>query len=143
MLSKYSKFYISVYLSLILTVFTILLNTFILVILYNKTFFRDNQNIYRYLRTNSYLNICFIIIFPVKLVKNCNDEDLFCSSIYDSIYVAYLNMILIKLIRNSLQTSSNLTQVSYTLSRYITVTLTKSHLLKLFDSVKCMNIFYL
>ena len=135
MLSNYGKFYLSVYFSPIFSFFAIFINALLLVILSNKTLFKDNKRIYRYLRINAYLNISFIAIFSVKIVNNCKNDDLFCSSIYDSVYVAYYNIIFIKLIGNTLQTASNLAHVSFSLSRYIFITQTKSKILKLFDNI--------
>jgi len=68
-------------------------------------------------------------------MTNCNNDDLFCSLIYDSIYVKYFNAIFIKLIGNSLQTAINISHISFTLSRYITITQTKSKSLLKFNNI--------
>jgi len=135
MLSKYGKYYESVYLSPLFCILTIVVNAFLFYILSNKTVFKQNQKIYQYLKINSFLNISFIAIVSLRLITICEDEDLFCLADNDSIYVRYYNIIFIKLIGNSLQTASNIAHVSFTLSRYIAITQTQSKPLKIFDKI--------
>jgi hypothetical protein len=135
-LSKYGKYYISLYVSPIISFFAIIMNILLLKVLSNdKLFQKKSERIYRYLKMNSYFNIIYIIITSFKLMTNCNNNDLFCSSIYDSIYVKYFNVIFIKLIGKSLQTAINISHISFTLSRYITITQTKSKSLLLFNKI--------
>ncbi len=135
MLSKYSKFYLSLYLSPIFSLLAILINLLVLKILSNEIFPKDSERLYRYLKINSYLNIVYILIASFRLMNNCYSEDLFCSSIHDSIYVKYYNIIFIKLIGNTLQTVSNICHVAFTLSRYITIKPTNIKLLVLFNKL--------
>ena len=91
----------------------------------------DFGKFYRYLKINSYLNIIFVVITSLKILKDCTNWDLFCSLFYNSVYA----IIIVKLIGNSVQTASNLAHVSFTLSRFIAITSTKSKYLLIFDKI--------
>ena len=59
----------------------------------------------------------------------------FCYITKDSIYIQYFKLISVRLICNILSTASNITYVSFTLSRYIVITNTKLRILKLFNDI--------
>ena len=112
-LSKYSKLIISVYLNPVFSFLCFISNVLLIFVISNNNFsIGEYGQIYKFLKINSYLNICYILILASKLIINCDFEDLFCSQIHNSVYVQYYNIFVIKLIGNILQTASNITQLT-------------------------------
>jgi hypothetical protein len=130
-LSKYSYSLLSLYMNPIFSFISILLNLLVFLILSNKKEIPKEMNkMYTYLRLNSILNIIFIIIRLFKLMDICSHEDDTCRSIYSkSKTIQYFKIIFIRIIGNIFQSASNLTHITFTLSRYLTVSNNKSNFL--------------
>ncbi len=105
----------------------ILLSILILVILSSEKIPKEMNKMYTYLKIYIVLNIVFTIIRLFKLIDRCSIEDLICVTIHSkSEKIQYFKIIFIRIIGNIFQSASNLTHITYTLSRYISVSNSKS-----------------
>jgi len=128
-LSKYSHLILSIYINPIISIISILFNLFTLAILSSKQIAKEMNRMYNYLKINSVLNIIFMIIRLFKLIDTCSTDDIICITINSkSKSIQYFKIIFIQIIGNSFQSASNLAHVTYTLSRYLTVSNNKSPL---------------
>jgi len=136
-LSKHSQIILSLYMNPIFSIISILFNLLIFIILSNKKEIPKEMNkMYSYLKINSMFNIILIIIRLFKLIDTCSNEDLICISIYSkSKNIQYFKIIFIRIIGNTFQAASNLTHITYTLSRYITVSNNKSNFLNFIHQI--------
>jgi hypothetical protein len=136
-LSKYSYSLLSLYMNPVFSFISILLNLLVFLILSDKKEIPKEMNkMYTYLRLNSILNIIFIIIRLFKLIDTCSNEDIICLSVYSkSKSIQYFKIIFIRIIGNLFQSASNLTHVTFTLSRYLTVSNNKSTCLNIIHKI--------
>jgi hypothetical protein len=126
-LSKYSDLILSFYLNPIFSIISILFSLLIIIILSSKEIPKEMNRMYTYLRINSVLNIIFISIRLFKLIDTCLSQDFICRTIHSkSERIQYFKIIFIHIIGNIFQSASNLTHITYTLSRFITVSNHKS-----------------
>jgi hypothetical protein len=126
-LSKYSELILSLYLNPIFSIISILFSVLIIIILSSKEIPKEMNRMYTYLRINSVLNIIFISIRLFKLIDTCLSQDFICRTIHSkSERIQYFKIIFIHIIGNIFQSASNLTHITYTLSRFITVSNHKS-----------------
>lgn len=79
----------------------------------------------------------------MKLIMDCKFLDLFCSSIYESIYTQYFNIVVIKLLGATFRTASNIAHISFTLSRYIVITSSESKFLLRLNKLKLKTYIFL
>jgi hypothetical protein len=129
-LSKYSDLILSLYLNPIFSIISILFSVLIIIILSSKEIPKENNRMYTYLRINSVLNIIFVFIRLFKLIDTCLSQDVICLAIHSkSESIQYFKIIFIHIIGNVFQSASNLTHITYTLSRFITVSNHKSSFL--------------
>jgi len=127
-LSRYTHLIFSIYINVIFSFVSILFNILILIVS-SKNMPKEFNRMYSYLKINSCLNIIYIIIRLFKLIDNCSSDDIICTTINSkSQFIQYFKIIFIRMIGNTFQTASNLTQITFTLSRYITITNNKSFL---------------
>jgi hypothetical protein len=131
--SKYLDLYFSVFLNPILSFISILINILMIKILENIK--KNIKNNYAYLKIHMVSNIIFIIIINFDLFTKCLRDQLFCSSISNTIYVQYINVYFIKWFKGSLITFSNITYTSFILTRYIQVTDSKNKSLLRFKKI--------
>jgi hypothetical protein len=136
-LSDYSQLILTLYLNPIFSIISILFNLLIFIILSNKKVIPKEMNkMYTYLRLYSILNIIFIAIKLFKLIDTCSIEDVICRSSYSkSKSIQYFKIIFIRIIGNTFQSASNLTHITYTLSRFITVSNNKSAFLNIIHRI--------
>jgi hypothetical protein len=126
-LSKYSDLILSLYLNPIFSIISILFSFLIIIILSSKEIPKEKNRMYSYLRINSVLNIIFVSIRLFKLIDTCSSQDIICTTIHSkSKSIQYFKIIFIHIIGNIFQSASNLTHITYTLSRFITVSNQKS-----------------
>jgi hypothetical protein len=131
--SKYLDLYFSVFLNPILSFICILINILMSKIL--KNIKKEIKKNYVYLIIHLVSNIIYIIIINFELLAKCLRDDLFCSSVSNTIYVQYINVYFIKWFKGSLITFSNITYTSFILTRYIQVTDSKSKNLLKFKKI--------
>ena len=129
-------FIFSVYINLIFSFIAIVFNSLIFLILSSKLIPKEFQKMYIYMKINSVLNILYVLVKSLQLIHNCVNEDFFCSTIHFlPVNIQYFNIIFIKIIGNTFQSASHLTQIAFTLFRYATITNSKSIFLIWFHKV--------
>lgn len=132
-LSNLSKLIFSQYINTTFLFVSLLINVATIVILSNNTI-RDKM--YTFLRINSYVNLIYSFLLVMRYIfYACDKKSIFCVQIYESVYLQYLNLVLTKLVGNSLKTASNMTHISFTLSRYVKITNTTNRFLIKFNNV--------
>jgi len=125
--AEYSEVILSLYMNPLFSFIAILLSILILVILSSEKIPKEMNKMYTYLKIYIVLNIVFTIIRLFKLIDRCSIEDLICVTIHSkSEKIQYFKIIFIRIIGNIFQSASNLTHITYTLSRYISVSNSKS-----------------
>ena len=126
--SEYAHFIFSTYINLIFSLIAIFLCLLILITLSNKRkITKEFEKTYSFIKIYTCLNILFISVRLIRLIANCSFQDIICLTIYQkSESYQYVKIIFIRLIGNLFQTAANLTQIIYTLSRYIIITNSKS-----------------
>jgi len=135
-LSNYSHLILSVYLNPIISIISILFNILIFITLISKKLPKETIRMYNFLKINSIFNIIFLIIKLFKLIDTCNQKDVICLFIYSkSVSLQYFKIIFIHVFGNVFQSTSNLTHITFTLSRYISITNSKSSFLKMIQSI--------
>jgi len=80
-------------------------------------------------------NLIYIILVYFDLLTKCMQDEIFCSSVSNSIYVQYINTYFVKWLKGSLITFSNITYTSFILARYIQVSDTKNENLLKFKKI--------
>ncbi len=133
--SLYLDHYFSIYFNPVLAFVCILINIFMILILSGKNIKKEMRFIYMYLKIHSISNLIYIILVYFDLMGLCVKRDLFCSSLYNSIYIQYINVYILKLFKGFLTTFSNITYTSFILTRYIKISDNKNNLLKKFSKI--------
>jgi len=113
------------------SVLCIILNILTLLVIRNKNISKEFKRTFTYLRIYTFLNCFYLLISLTKFV--CYSDLFECYFTRNYIYVRYLKLIIVQLIGNILKTASNITFVSFTLSRYIVMTSSKLRIFKIFD----------
>jgi hypothetical protein len=132
LLSKLSHFYIFI-LNQVVSLICLFSNIIFIIVISNKNISKEFKKTYKYLRIYTILNSIYIIILFIKFI--CFKDMFFCYITKNSIYIQYFKLISVRLICNILSTASNITYVSFTLSRYIVVTNTKLNIFQKFDDI--------
>jgi len=126
-LAKYSHLILSIYLNPTFSIISIVFNALIFVTLISKNLPKETTRMYYYLKMNSILNIIYLIIRLLKLIDTCNEKDVIClTNLSKSESIQYFKILFIRVLGNVFQSTSNLTHISFTLSRYISITNSKS-----------------
>jgi len=107
------------------------LNILSIIITSNKNINREMKKTYLYLRIYIILNCFYILILFTKFV--CFRDIIYCYKTNVSLKAQYFKFISIRIISNIFKTASNITYLSFTLSRYITATNSKSKVFKYFN----------
>jgi len=139
-LSEYSHSILSLYINTVFSIISMIFNIFVIIIISDGKISKDSNKMYLFLKINSYLNIFYVLIRLLKLVDTCSNvaisEDIFCDTIYSkSKTIQYIKIIFIQIIGNSFQSAANITHITYTLSRYLTVSNNKSPLLTIIHRI--------
>ena len=128
-LAKYSHLILSVYLNPTFSIISILFNALIFITLISKQLPKETTKMYSYLKMNSILNIIYLIIRLFKLIDTCSEKDIICSTnLSKTESIQYFKILFIRVLGNVFQSTSNLTHITFTLSRYISITNNKSFL---------------
>ena len=106
----------------------ILINVLVILIVSTKII---KEKLYIYLKLNAIFNLIFSLISTVRfiLVHESTEE------IKYSIYFQFFNIIVMKLIGNSIKTCSNLSYLSFTLARYLNISTSSNSVLKFFNTL--------
>lgn len=143
-LSQYSKQMLSFYITPINCFISLFINFFIILVLSNKRIFtKEFDHLYSYLKMNAYFNLVYILIIVLKIIRNCDNDSLFCWSNLDVNFVRYFNIFVIKLLGNSTQTAANISHLAFTLSRYITISRKEFCILNKFKQLALKKFFAL
>ena len=135
-LSGITRYIFTIYVNLILSTIGIFVNGLIILILSNRNL--TNDKMYLYLKINAFFNLLHILCLLVKLVfKDFNYTDFIdnWSIKSQSNENYYSRLIFVKLIGNTVKTSSNIAHLSFTLSRFITITSNKMKFLTKFNKL--------
>jgi len=148
LIAKFNIIFFEIVLNPIFCIICLFLSILFLYILSNKKIFKNNLKNYTYLKFHYYIMSFYFLISFFKLFYTCittnefNDAileiDNFCPVDYilsDKI-LFYLNIILLKLIGNSLKTCSCLFYILFSIDRYIRITDKKTKYFKKEKSVK-------
>lgn len=132
-LSSNTQFLFSVYLNPILSLVIMVMNIIIIVILNEIKSAQNCVRMYQHLKTNTYFHLFYLMTQSFKLIMDCKFVDLFCSSIYDSFYAQVFNVYVVKFLGNAFRTASNVSHISFTLSRYAIVVSNNDSILAKFN----------
>ncbi len=117
---------------------------FVASILVIKMFTRKNlkqeiKYLYFYFMINSISILIFVILNSMSLITECTYSNSFCSIVWNSLIVRYINTFALKSIQSVLITFSNMSYASFILRRYIKITSSKNvQLLRINKlSIKC------
>ena len=135
-LSRYSQTIFALYINKIFSLIGIFINILIIIILSSKII---ENKIYIHLKIYSFANLIYIIVLAFGLLTSCAIENIFCSGFYDSIYAQYFDTIFVKMIKNSLKTFSDISYMSFILTRYIKITASTNSYLKRFEKLSLKN----
>jgi hypothetical protein len=134
-LSKYLYNIFTFYVNPILSIICILVNILIVLIFSSRSLKKDIQFLYKYLNIHLIANIIFISIHYLDLINECTYEEIFCSKLNNSIYANFFKTYILKMIKNTLSTFSNIAYTSFVLIRYIKITNTKNLMLLKFKDI--------
>lgn len=134
-LAKVNLYAFTLFVNPLFSLFALLANLLTIIAGSSKNSRKEFDKMYLYLKTCSLFNIGYVVLLCFQITATCIDESFFCSYFHASIYVQYLNLILVKIICNIFKSCSNITQISFTLSRYITISNTTSPILNRFQKV--------
>jgi len=139
-LADITRFIFTIYINLILSIFGLLINGLIVLVLSNTKIMKDKM--YFYLKINAIFNSLHILCLLVELIS----KDFEYSDFVDNFKVRfqnahskeinYIRLIFVTLIGNSVRTCSNIAHLSFTFSRYITVTEKRTWILNKFKNMK-------
>jgi hypothetical protein len=113
------------------SVLCIILNILTLLVIRNKNISKEFKKTFTYLRIYTFLNCFYLLICFAKFI--CYSDLFECYFTRNYIYVRFFKLNSVQLIGNILKTASNITFVSFTLSRYIVMTSSKLRIFKIFD----------
>lgn len=126
-----SSTFLFVYFNMIFSLIGITLNLLMIIVLSSG---KLKDKMYFYLRINSYFNLIYIIILASRLVSaNFNYEEQIRS--FRSLFEQYFSILIVKLGSNIAKSCSNIAYISFTLSRYVTVTDKKNFISKYFYKI--------
>jgi len=131
-LSKYSYIGLFLYVNPILALIMILINILIISVYSVKQLKSEIKQLYTHLKIHLISIILIISLNFFDLIHECKYEEIFCSSINNSIYSFYINVIVIKLVKNSLNTLANISYTGFVLTRFIKITNTRNRTLTKF-----------
>jgi hypothetical protein len=135
--SKISSLIFSVYLNSIFSLIVIIINILTLLIIKSKTIIKEKNAMYNFLFINTNLTLIYILIYALRLIGICIENDYYCSPLNETKFNIYYKTIIILFCGETLKTASNFSYLSFSLSRYIKVTsTTKLGFLLKFDKLK-------
>jgi hypothetical protein len=134
--NKISSLIFSVYLNSIFSLIVIIINILTLLIIKSKTIIKEKNAIYNFLFINTILTLIYIIIYALRLIGICIENDYYCSPLNETKFNIYYKTIVILFCGETLKTASNFSYLSFSLSRYIKVTSSKLSFLLKFDKLK-------
>jgi hypothetical protein len=133
---KMSNLIFTVYLNSIFSLIIIILNILTLKILKTKSIVNEKNPMYNFLFINTILCLIYITICLFKVIGICVDYEFYCSPLIETKFNVYYKTIFVLFIGETIKTASNFSFISFSLSRYIKVTSTKSRLLLKLDKLK-------
>jgi hypothetical protein len=141
---EWVRMIIQVYLKTFLTLFGLLTNVLVLLVLKNKAFAKNFNNImYKHIGFNSMFNFGFCLIQSFSLINLCIfPKSSFCSNIYKTSEAQYVKIVLILFLGNSLRLCCNFSFILFSVSRFCISVSTKSKLFLKFKSLHLKS-FYL
>lgn len=139
-LSKQTHLYIFIT-NQIVSLICIFFNILTILIISKKPKKLEAEKTYKYLRIYTVLNCFYLLILYTKFI--CFKDIFHCYTTKNLVYIQYFKLISVRLVGNTLKTASNITYVSFTLSRYIMVTNYDLKLFKIFQKLSLKFYFLL
>ncbi len=146
-ISTLTRYAFTVYVNLILSVIGIFINSMIILILSYTNLTKDKM--YYYLKINAVFNLFHILSLLMQLISkdfdydsfHGNSREEFIKSQSNEIY--YTKLILVTLIGNTARTSANIAHLSFSMSRYITITGKKTNFIARLKNINTKLFFFL
>lgn len=120
-------------LNIAVSIICFITNLIIMIILLNKKTSKEFIKSYKYLIIHTCFNSLYVLISLFDLI--CNRDRVEHTQICNTEFVQYFKLISFRFIGSVLKTASNISHVSFTLSRYIVMTNTKSKILQKFNMI--------
>ena len=128
------------YINLIFSVASILINLFMIILLTDKKLMATKM--YTHLLINIYFNLVYSVILTVHFVlQNSNDINL--NGVKLSLYSQYIHLIIVKYIGNLVKTGTNISHISFTLCRYISITNKTNFIFDKFYKLNAIKTFFI
>lgn len=134
-LSAHFNYLFKNYFSLILSISGILANVLLILVLSNENM---KDKMYIYMKINCHYNLIHSLISLFKfIIYRCDNS--YSTRLFYNLPVQYANLILVKLIGNTVRNCSNIAHVSFTLSRYLMITKRSNCFLNNLSTRKILN----
>ena len=108
-----------------------------------KTIIKEKNPMYNFLFINTILTLIYILIYALRLIGICIENDYYCSPLNETKFNIYYKTIFILFCGETLKTIFNFSYLSFSLSRYIKVTSSKLSFLLKFDRLKKRYYFFI
>ncbi len=135
-LSLIGSLIFSVYLNPVFSLIVLFLNAITIKIIKSKSVLNEKNPMYKFIYINTIMCMLYIVIFLFKLIGICVDFEFYCSPISETKFKIYYKTIFILFFGETIKTASNFSFVSFSLSRFLKVTSSKSKLLVKLDKLK-------
>jgi hypothetical protein len=132
----------SVYINNIFSLIILILNILTVKILGSKTVKATEKNpMYNFLYLNTIMSMIYVLICLFKTIGICVDKDFYCSPLNETKFNIFYNTIFVLFIGETFKTVSNFSFISFSISRYLLVTSSKSSFLLKLNKLKKFNYF--
>ena len=132
----------------ILCCLSVITNSLTIIVICNKSKKKDfKDQMYKLMILNAMFNIFFCLISITKLGNECIYYywSIFCSSVYQSVFMQYFKIIVVDFLGNTIRTCCGLSYLAFSLSRFILISddLKKNKFLVKFSKIKIKNLLIL
>jgi hypothetical protein len=145
-LIKWLQFILLIVLQPVLCFTGMISNLFIILVIKNKAKKKEfNHAMYQFALLNSFFNAVYCVIVSFKLINTCvfYGSSVFCSSLYQTSSAQYFKIIFIFYIGNVFKMCSNLSYMSFTISRLIVITFYTDNAIPRFSLKKLVIFFFI
>jgi len=136
---KISVLIFSVYINNIFSLFILILNILTIKILRSKSVINEKNPMYNFLYINTIMCMIYVLTCVFKTIAICVDNDFYCSPLNETKFNIFYNTIFVLFIGETFKTVSNFSFISFSISRYVLVTSSKSNFLLKLNKLKNRN----
>ena len=144
MIVKFIEYLVMVILNPILSIMGIISNVMVMIVVNKVKKKKDKFNdmkkakdgMFNHIFIHSLFNVFYCVIFMLKLVNECINNTLFCSSVYTDVASQWFKIVLIEFFGNVIKLSCNVSYTSITVSRLIIMKNNSKSIIKKFGDVK-------